>query len=173
MLVKEKTNKKKNQKVHMKKEEINLNTTLETINFIIMSITYVGLFLTGFFFTNDHIIKIISYGGWIIWGAGFMLAMSPNVVLKKRGRVKEGKSYVHTTKLVTDSIYGIIRHPQYTGGIVICLSICMIIQSYFAYGIAAIAIVVTYNTMIMEEKRLIEKLSNYWSFSWSTSFLSS
>ncbi|MHA1912287.1 MAG: methyltransferase family protein [Candidatus Kariarchaeaceae archaeon] len=141
----------------MDKEQSNFNKTLEFVYVSILAITYIGLFFTGFFFTNDHIVEIISYAGWGLWGVGFILTMSPNVVLKRRGGVEKGKSYVHTTKLVTDGIYGIIRHPQYTGGIIICLSICLIMQSYFTYGIATIAITITYISMIMEEKKLVEK----------------
>ena len=32
---------------------------------------------------------------------------------RKKGGVKKGKSYIHTTKLVDTGIYSIIRHPQY------------------------------------------------------------
>jgi len=35
------------------------------------------------------------------------------------GGVKEGESYVKTTRLVDESLYAVVRHPQYLGGILV------------------------------------------------------
>lgn len=98
--------------------------------------------------------------GWIIWIFGLILAFSPNIVFKKRGGVSKGKSYIHTTKLVNDGIYGLIRHPQYTGGVVIAFSMCLILQTPLTYILAIIAMVTAYLSMVFEEKRLIIKFGS-------------
>jgi len=141
----------------MKNEANNFPTKIATITVIIMIIAYVGLFFSGFIFTNANRNEIVSICGWILWAGGFILALSPNVVLKKRGGVPDGKSYVNTTILVKDGIYSIIRHPQYTGGIIICMSVVLIIQSYFALMLGVIAIGTSYYSMVLEELNLVEK----------------
>ena len=131
----------------------------EFINTIIMSLTYILLFFSGFLGSSSYNF-FLGLIGWVIWFLALLLAFSPNFSFKKKGGVPEGKSYVHTTKLVDTGIYGIIRHPQYTGGIIICFSVCLIIQNPYSYFLAVIASISSYLAMIFEENRLIEKFSN-------------
>jgi protein-S-isoprenylcysteine O-methyltransferase Ste14 len=136
------------------KKDFNL---IETINVTIMSLAYIGLFISGFISQNPSYNLIVGFSGWIIWISGLVLAFSPNIVFKRRGGVPEGKSYIHTTKLVSDGIYGVIRHPQYTGGIVISFSMCLILQTPLAYILAIIAIITSYLSMVFEEQHLVVK----------------
>lgn len=133
---------------------------VEQINIIIMSFAYIGLFFSGFIDQNPSYNQIIGLIGWIIWVIGLLLAFSPNIVFKKRGGVPKGKAYVHTTKLVDDGIYGVIRHPQYTGGMVIVFAMCLILQTPLTYILAVIALMTSYLSMILEEKRLIIKFGS-------------
>ena len=120
-----------------------------------MSFAYIGLFFSGFITRSTPYDQIVGILGWIIWIIGCILAFSPNIVFKKRGGVTKGKSYVHTTKLVNDGIFGVIRHPQYTGGMVISFSMCLIAQIPLTYILAIIALITTYISMVLEEKRLV------------------
>ncbi len=133
---------------------------IETFNVIIMSFAYVGLFFSGFIYQNPSYNQIVGILGWIIWIFGLILAFSPNIIFKRRGGVVKGKSYIHTTKLVNEGIYGLIRHPQYTGGIVIAFSMCLIVQISITYILAIIAMVTAYLSMIFEEKRLVIKFGS-------------
>jgi protein-S-isoprenylcysteine O-methyltransferase Ste14 len=139
------------------KQKFNL---IETTNVIIMSFAYIGLFISGFISQNPSYNFIVGGLGWIIWILGLILAFSPNIVFKRRGGVSEGKSYIHTTKLVSDGIYGVIRHPQYTGGIVISFSMCLILQTPLTYILAIIAIITSYLSMVIEEERLVMKFGS-------------
>ena len=133
---------------------------IESFNVLIMSIAYIGLFFSAFFVQNPNYNEIVGFIGWVIWIFGLILAFSPNIVFKRHGGVPKGKSYMHTTKLVKDGIYGIIRHPQYTGGIVIAFAMCLILQTPLTYLLAIIAIVTAYLSMVFEETRLIEKFGS-------------
>ncbi|NHJ02409.1 MAG: isoprenylcysteine carboxylmethyltransferase family protein [Candidatus Heimdallarchaeota archaeon] len=130
---------------------------LELVNVTIMSFAYIALFFSGFLRPDQPYNYFIGSFGWIIWFLGLMLALSPNFVLKQRGEVPEGKSYIHTTKLVKDGIYGVMRHPQYTGGIVIAFAMCLIIQAILTYFLAVIALITAYLSMVFEEERLLIK----------------
>jgi protein-S-isoprenylcysteine O-methyltransferase Ste14 len=45
------------------------------------------------------------------------MVIYPFIYFKRKGGVHKGSAYVHTTKIVTGGLYGIVRHVQYTGGI--------------------------------------------------------
>ncbi len=143
-----------------KKNEIKGLNIIEILNITIMSFAYIGLFFSGFIAANPSYNQIIGILGWIIWIFGLILAFSPNIVFKKRGDVPKGKSYIHTTKLVSSGIYGVIRHPQYTGGMVIAFSLCLIIQTPLTYILAIIAMVSSYLSMVFEEKHLVMKFGS-------------
>lgn len=61
--------------------------------------------------------NILSISGIIIWAAGMILVIYPVIYFKLKGSVHRGKSYVHTNQIVKTGLYSIIRHVQYTGGI--------------------------------------------------------
>ena len=129
-----------------------------------MSFAYISLFFSGFISRNPSYNQIVGILGWIIWLFGLILVFSPNIVFKKRGGVAKGKSYIHTTKLVNDGIYGLIRHPQYTGGMVIAFSMCLIVQTPLTYILAIIAMATAYLSMVFEEKRLIIKFGSQYEY---------
>jgi protein-S-isoprenylcysteine O-methyltransferase Ste14 len=62
-------------------------------------------------------IRGLFWPGAAIWLIGMILVVYPFFYFRFRGGVDKGKSYVHTTKIVTGGLYGIVRHVQYTGGI--------------------------------------------------------
>ena len=132
----------------------------ENVNLLIMSLAYLGLFFSGFIFPNPFYILVVGILGWIVWLFGLVLAFSPIIVFRRRGGIPKGSSFFHTTKLVNDGIYGLVRHPQYTGGMVIAFSICLIVQTPVSFIVAFIAIVTTYLAMVFEEQRLIVKFGS-------------
>ena len=71
--------------------------------------------LTVFLYQNHYGLDIVMYLGWGVWMLSIFMGMAPIVILKRRGGVPKGRSYMHTSRLVTDGLYGIVRHPQYTG----------------------------------------------------------
>ena len=69
-----------------------------------------GLYLLS----NINQITILAYTGVGLYVfSGLIFGMLPVFEFRKKGRVKKGKSYIHTTKLVDTGIYSIVRHPQY------------------------------------------------------------
>ncbi len=94
--------------------------------------------------------------GWIAWAVGMVLVLAPMVQFPRSGGVARGQSFVHTTRLVDTGIYGLIRHPQYLGGI---LSIFVATPLFYphwlfvAMGVPGAAIV--YCSAQEEEKNLV------------------
>lgn len=146
----------------VKEEQKKRFSKIETINVVIMSFAYICLFFSGLIFQNPLYNHSFGFMGWVIWIFGLSLAFSPNIVFKRRGGVPKGKSYIHTTKLVSDGIFGVIRHPQYTGGMGIAFSMCLIVQTPLTYILSIIAMITAYLSMIFEEKQLLLKFGSHY-----------
>ena len=112
--------------------------------------------LTFFFYQNFYGYDIIMYAGFVVWILSACLGVAPIIIFKRRGGVPKGKGYVHTTKLVTDGLYGVVRHPQYTAGLLLILSMMMISQHWIVLLAGVIAFAVFYRDIAKEDKDLIK-----------------
>ena len=87
-------------------------------NSLPVTITTILIFsqiILGFYFlssiSQNKILAYIGVGIYVF--SGIVFGMLPVFEFRKKGKVKRGKSYIHTTKLVDTGIYSIVRHPQY------------------------------------------------------------
>lgn len=117
------------------------------------------LVLTGIIVPNsDNILTII---GIIIWAFGMYLVVYPFIYFKIKGGVKKGKSYVHTQKIVTGGLYSIIRHVQYTGGILsIFIATPLLYPHWIFVALGIPGIVLVYYGTKREDKLMIEKFGD-------------
>jgi methanethiol S-methyltransferase len=127
-----------------------LFTTIFTIAFVLQ------IFLM-FFVQYVINIPFLFFSGWIIWIISLYFVFIPFFTFKKRGAVEKGKSYIHTSKVVKNGTYAIIRHPQYLGGILFTISISLWNPVWFNLILSVIIIVLTYQWTYAEDKNLIEK----------------
>ena len=95
---------------------INKDSTFR--NSLPVTITTILIFsqiILGFYFlssiSQNKILAYIGVGIYVF--SGIVFGMLPVFEFRKKGKVKHGKSYIHTTKLVNTGIYSIVRHPQY------------------------------------------------------------
>ncbi len=110
---------------------------------------------------EPHGIDILSYLGVFFWSAGMVLVIYPFIYFKLKGDVSKGKSYVHTKKLVTTGLYSIIRHVQYTGGILSIFFTTPLLYPHWIFTVLGLpGIWLTYLTTRREDKLLIEKFGN-------------
>lgn len=109
---------------------------------------------------NQSRINALIYCGWVIWGFSVILGWWPIVVLKRRGGVAKGKSYVKTTILIDKGLYSIIRHPQYTAGILFSLALVLISQNWLVTTTGVVAIILQYIDIIMADKYEVEKFGD-------------
>ena len=125
-------------------------TTIFTIAFIIQIILM-------FIVKNEFNIPLLSYSGWVTWIISLYLVFVPFFSFKKQGVVEKGKSYIHTSKVVKNGTYAIIRHPQYLGGILFTISISLWNPVWFNLILSVMIIVLTYQWTYTEDISLIEK----------------
>jgi protein-S-isoprenylcysteine O-methyltransferase Ste14 len=62
-------------------------------------------------------IKPLFYIGAFFWLVGMVMVIYPFFYFRSKGDVARGKAYVHTNKIVCSGLYSVVRHVQYTGGI--------------------------------------------------------
>ena len=99
----------------------------------------------------------LMYLGWLIWIISIIFGWLPIFILKRKGKVPAGKSYIHTTKLVTTGLYSIVRHPQYTAGILLSLSLLLISQDLWVVLIGIKIIILLYIDIYLTDKWEIKK----------------
>ncbi len=106
---------------------------------------------------NEAGLDPVMYLGWVIWAISVIFGFLPIIVLKKEGRVEKGKSYVNTIILVKSNIYSIVRHPQYTAGILLSLALVLISQSWLITAMSLIVIPLLYIDIVWADKYEVEK----------------
>jgi protein-S-isoprenylcysteine O-methyltransferase Ste14 len=117
------------------------------------------LVLTGVIDVKTYLpLEII---GWVTLVLGMVLVMAPIVMFPRRGGVAKGKSFVETTKLVDTGLYAIVRHPQYTGGVIAIFLTTLLWYPHWLFGVlGAIGAVVIYLGCREEDKLLIKKFGD-------------
>jgi len=99
--------------------------------------------------------------GWVVWAFGMVLVMAPIVLFPRRGGVPTGKSFVHTTRLVSTGIYAVVRHPQYTGGIYAIFITTLLWYPHWLFALlGVVGTAAIYLSIKGEDRHLVEKFSS-------------
>ena len=109
---------------------------------------------------NKADLDLVMYAGWLIWAVSVFFGWFPIFVFKKKGGVTKGDSYVHTTVLVDSGLYSIVRHPQYTSGILFSLALILISQSWLIAIMGFVVITLLYLDILMADKHEVEKFGD-------------
>lgn len=103
---------------------------------------------------------MLEYAGYAVWVVSMIFGWLPIFIFKKKGGVAKGKSYVHTTTLVTTGLYGIVRHPQYTAGILWSLALLLISQHVIVILLGIIVMPLLYIDIIKADQSAIKKFGD-------------
>ena len=109
---------------------------------------------------NDAGIVTLVYIGWGIWIISLVFAWMPLINLKRKGGVDKGKSFVHTKVLVDTGLYSVIRHPQYTSGILFGISLAMISQNWIVVFLGVPVVVLVYLDTMVADLNELEKFGD-------------
>jgi protein-S-isoprenylcysteine O-methyltransferase Ste14 len=130
-------------------------STLASVLFISQII--IGLYLLSEISQN----AILAYTGVGLYVfSGIIFGMLPTFEFRKRGEVKKGKSYIHTTKLVDTGIYSIVRHPQYLTFILWAIAGMLLFQHWIVILLGIPVIPLMYIDLIKADKEAIEKFGD-------------
>lgn len=81
----------------------------------VAGVLLVADFVLMWFLDRSLHVPGLEYVGWALWLVAMVLLFWPMATLRRRGQVRQGKSYVETEALVEGGLYGLVRHPQYLG----------------------------------------------------------
>lgn len=106
-------------------------------------------------------IEIFAYSGVVLYVfSGVVFGMLPTFEFRKKGGVKKGKSYIHTTQLVDTGIYSVVRHPQFVTFILWAIAGMLLFQHWIIILLGMPIIPLTYIDLFQADKRLIEKFGD-------------
>jgi len=135
-------------------------TDLAPVTFV--SILFISQIIAGICLLSDvSQIQILAFIGAALYVlSGIVFGMLPVMKLRRKGGVKQGKSYIHTTKLVDTGIYSIVRHPQYVTFIMWAIAGMLLFQHWIIILLGVPIIPVTYIDLIRADKDAIEKFGD-------------
>jgi protein-S-isoprenylcysteine O-methyltransferase Ste14 len=132
-----------------------LPSTLATLFFILQII--IGFYLLSEISQNE-MLAYLGVGLYIF--SGWIFGMLPVFQFRKKGGVKKGKSYIHTTKLVDTGIYSIVRHPQYVTFILWAIAGMLLFQHWIVICLGIPVIPLMYLDLIKADREGIKKFGD-------------
>jgi protein-S-isoprenylcysteine O-methyltransferase Ste14 len=127
---------------------------------LIASALIVTQYVLAFFIYKLPGLPTLQWIGWGIWVLSAIFGIAPIFILRRRGGVAKGKSYVETTHLVDISLYAIVRHPQYLAGILFNLSMMLLAQHWLVILLGVISAVLIYADIQAADREGIEKFGD-------------
>jgi protein-S-isoprenylcysteine O-methyltransferase Ste14 len=124
---------------------------------ILASILLVAQYFLAFFVYKLQGLVALQWLGWSIWVLSVIFGIAPIFVLRSRGGVVEGQSYIKTTQLVDSSLYAIVRHPQYLAGILFNLAMMLLAQNLMVILVGAVSMVLFYIDIRAADQEGIQK----------------
>lgn len=124
---------------------------------IVLTLGYLGQLVVTVFTYRAASLSALQNAGWLILYLSALFGWWPMFTLRKWGGVAAGKSYVQTSRLVDRGPYAIVRHPQYTAGILLAIGLTLLSQHWLAAVLGLIAAAATIHGMTAEEEGCVEK----------------
>lgn len=131
------------------------------LSYIWSSLLLAQILLVFVFGMNNKAgLQVIKIVGYIVWVLSAIFGWLPILIFKRKGGVEKGKSYVHTSVLVDSGLYAIVRHPQYTAGILFSLALMLISQTWLVAAIGLVCIILMYRDILNADKYEIRKFGD-------------
>jgi len=139
--------------------------SLSWIDFVpvtFVSILFISQIIVGIYLLSGvSQIKILAYvGAGLYVFSGLVFGWLPVMEFRKKGGVRKGKSYIHTTQLVDTGIYSIVRHPQYVTFILWAIAGMLLFQHWIVVLLGIPIVPLTYIDLIRADKDSIEKFGD-------------
>ena len=127
---------------------------------LIASVLIVAQYILAFFIFKLPGAPVLQWIGWGVWILSAIFGIAPIFILRNKGGVEKGKSYVETTHLVDTSLYAIVRHPQYLAGILFNLSMMLLAQHWLVILLGIISAILIYVDIHSADREGIEKFGD-------------
>jgi protein-S-isoprenylcysteine O-methyltransferase Ste14 len=126
------------------------------------TLLFISQIIVGVYLVSEvSQIEILAYVGVGLYiFSGMVFGMLPVFEFRKKGGVRKGQSYIHTTKLVDTGIYSVVRHPQYVTFILFAIAGMLLFQHWIIILLGIPIIPLTYIDLIKADKDAIEKFGD-------------
>ncbi len=103
-------------------------------------------------------IAVFAYVGVALYVlSGILFGLWPVLEFRKKGRVRSGHSYIHTTQLVETGVYSIVRHPQYVTFMLWGVAGMVLFQHWLILLLGLPILPLTYLDLLRADNDAIEK----------------
>jgi protein-S-isoprenylcysteine O-methyltransferase Ste14 len=130
--------------------------------YVVYSVAMVAQLCLLFLFSAGRI-RWLVHAGWALFAISAILGWLPILVFRRRGAVEKGRSYVHTTALVTSGLYAVVRHPQFLASDVLATAVMCMTQHWTVYLAGAVGMAANHATMIKADRDLVMKFGEAYS----------
>jgi protein-S-isoprenylcysteine O-methyltransferase Ste14 len=89
--------------------------------------------------------------GLVLLALSAPLIVGPFVLLHRHGQSQDGRAYMQTRAVVDRGLYGVIRHPQYLGYMLLACGFALLSQHWLAVLLAAASVTSFYGQAAREE----------------------
>lgn len=134
---------------------------LAWLAFPLLFVQLIGGIGYGVWFGPSLGLQALFYGGWVVFALGVLFFLSSLLSFSKRGKPAEGRGLMYTTVLVESGTYGIVRHPQYLG-MVLMLCASMLVSQHWSFAVIGATLIVSMFAKWIrdEEEHLIAKFGD-------------
>lgn len=122
------------------------------------SLTLIGLIAAAVILPHGNS-QLLKIAGVILLALAAALIFIPIFQLSKFGNKKDETNYMETTTVVDQGLYGIIRHPQYLGYMLMAIGFAGITQQWVIYLITVVTITFFYIQSVQEERHCTGRFS--------------
>ena len=128
----------------------------------LVTILFISQIIVGFYLLSGvSQIEILAYAGVGLYVlSGLVFGLLPVFEFRRKGGIKRGKSYIHTTQLVDTGIYSIVRHPQYVTFILWAIAGVLLFQHWIVVLLGVPIVPLTYIDLMTADKDAIGKLGD-------------
>jgi protein-S-isoprenylcysteine O-methyltransferase Ste14 len=128
----------------------------------LVTILFISQIIIGLFLVSDvSQIDVLAYAGVGLYAfSGLIFGGFPVFEFRKKGKVREGKSYIHTTQVVDTGIYSIVRHPQYVTFMLWAIAGMLLFQHWIVVLIGIPIFPLTYIDLIKADKDATQKFGD-------------
>jgi len=121
---------------------------MKRLNFLglilVASVLIVAQYILAFFVFKLSDVKVLLWLGWGIWLLSIYFGFAPIFILRQKGGVAKGQSYVKTTRMVDTNLYAIVRHPQYVAGMLFSLALMLLSPHWPVIALGLVSITLIY-----------------------------
>ena len=133
---------------------------LAWLTFPLLFLQLIGGIIYGVLFGPSLGLQALFYVGWVVLVLGFLFTLPSLIYFSKRGKPVEGRGIMYTTVLVESGTYGIVRHPQFLG-VVLMMCASILVSQHWLFVLIGVPLIVSMFYWIQEaEEHLIAKFGD-------------